>query len=45
VSAEPAAGRELLHRRDFAFSAYLRPDGLYEIEGRMTDRKKLRLPQ
>lgn len=36
--------RELLHRRDFAFSAYLRPDGLYEIEGRMTDRKNYAFP-
>ena len=39
MSAEATAQRELLHRRDFAFSAYRRPDGRYEIEGRMTDRK------
>jgi hypothetical protein len=48
VSASDNAGaspeRELLHRRDFAFSAYLRPDGLYEIEGRMTDRKNYAFP-
>jgi hypothetical protein len=44
VSAEPAAERELLHRRDFSFNAYLRPDGLYEIEGRMTDRKNYAFP-
>ena len=44
MSAEATAGRELLHRRDFAFDAYLRPDGLYEIEGRMTDRKNYAFP-
>jgi hypothetical protein len=41
---EPSAGREPLHRRDFTFSGYLRPDGLYEIEGRMTDRKDYAFP-
>jgi hypothetical protein len=36
--------REPLHRRDFSFEAYLRTDGLYEIEGRMTDRKNYAFP-
>jgi hypothetical protein len=40
----PTTERELLHRRDFSFNAYLRPDGLYEIEGRMTDRKSYAFP-
>jgi Protein of unknown function (DUF2889) len=44
VSAEATADRELLHRRDFSFNAYLRSDGLYEIEGRMTDRKNYAFP-
>ena len=44
MSAEAALGRELLHRRDFSFNAYLRSDGLYEIEGRMTDRKNYAFP-
>ena len=30
-------GRELLHKRDFAFEGYKRADGHYDIEGRMTD--------
>jgi hypothetical protein len=37
-------GRELLHKRDFAFEGYLRPDGHYDIEGRMTDRKTYAFP-
>jgi hypothetical protein len=36
--------RELLHKRDFAFEGYLRPDGHYDIEGRMTDRKTYAFP-
>jgi hypothetical protein len=36
--------RELLHKRDFAFAGYLRPDGHYDIEGRMTDRKTYAFP-
>jgi hypothetical protein len=39
-----SAGRELLHKRDFAFEGYLRPDGNYDIEGRMTDRKTYTFP-
>jgi hypothetical protein len=44
--ASPAATaeRELLHRRDFSFNAYLRADGLYEIQARMTDRKNYAFP-
>ena len=37
-------GRALLHKRDFAFEGYLRTDGRYEIEGRMTDRKTYAFP-
>ena len=37
-------GRELLHKRDFVFEGYLRPDGHYDIEGRMTDRKTYAFP-
>jgi hypothetical protein len=46
VSRATAAGgtRELLHKRDFAFEGYLRADGLYDIEGRMTDRKSYAFP-
>lgn len=44
VQAAPTSGRALLHRRDFSFSGYLRPDGLYEIDGRMTDRKAYPFP-
>jgi hypothetical protein len=45
MSGKGATGaRELLHRRSFEFSGTLRPDGLYEIEGRMTDRKNYAFP-
>lgn len=44
MSAGATPERALLHRRDFSFNAYLRPDGLYEIEGRMTDRKNYPFP-
>jgi len=40
----PAGTRELLHKRSFEFAGYLRADGLYEIEGRMTDRKSYAFP-
>jgi hypothetical protein len=36
--------RKLLHKRDFAFEGYRRADGLYDIEGRMTDRKTYAFP-
>jgi hypothetical protein len=39
-----APGRELLHKRDFAFEGYKRADGHYDIEGRMTDRKTYAFP-
>jgi hypothetical protein len=39
---EPA--RTLLHRRSFEFAGYARADGLYDIEGRMTDRKTYAFP-
>ena len=39
-----APGRELLHKRDFAFEGYRRADGHYDIEGRMTDRKTYAFP-
>ena len=40
----PASQRELLHKRDFQFAGYLRADGHYDIEGRMTDRKNYAFP-
>ena len=43
MSTEPVA-RELLHKRDFTFEGYLRADGHYDIEGRMTDRKTYAFP-
>jgi hypothetical protein len=43
VSQSPV-GRELLHKRDFTFEGYLRADGHYDIEGRMTDRKTYAFP-
>jgi hypothetical protein len=33
------AERELLHSRDYAFRGYRRGDGLWDIEGRLTDTK------
>lgn len=39
-----SGARELLHKRSFEFSGYLRPDGHYDIEGRMTDRKAYDFP-
>lgn len=41
---QDSAGRELLHKRDFAFEGYKRADGHYDIEGRMTDRKTYAFP-
>jgi hypothetical protein len=39
-----SAGRDLLHKRNFAFEGYRRADGHYDIEGRMTDRKAYAFP-
>jgi hypothetical protein len=36
--------RELVHKRRFSFDGYARSDGLYEIEGRMTDHKTYAFP-
>jgi hypothetical protein len=46
MNAESASApaRELVHRRKYEFSGYVRADGLYEIEGRMTDRKTYAFP-
>ena len=44
TQSSPEPGRELLHRRSFEFSGYARADGLYDIEGRMTDRKTYAFP-
>jgi hypothetical protein len=41
---QESTGRELLHKRDFAFEGYKRADGHYDIEGRMTDRKTYAFP-
>jgi hypothetical protein len=38
------AERELLHRRNYEFAGYRRADGLFEIEGRMTDHKSYAFP-
>ena len=39
-----AIKRERLHRRSYEFAGYLRDDGLFDIEGRMTDRKDYAFP-
>lgn len=39
----PVSRREL-HRRDYDFRGFRREDGLYDIEGRMTDRKSYAFP-
>lgn len=36
--------REIQHFRDFQFAGYRRADGLFDIEGRMTDRKPYAFP-
>src|SRR5688572_16063146 len=36
--------REVQHFRDFQFAGYRRADGLFDIEGRMTDRKPYSFP-
>ena len=36
--------REALHRREYDFHGFRRTDGLYDIEGRMTDRKTYAFP-
>lgn len=36
--------RETLHRRDYQFSGHRRTDGLFDIEGRMVDRKTYDFP-
>jgi hypothetical protein len=38
------APREVQHFRDFQFAGYRRADGLFDIEGRMTDRKPYAFP-
>ena len=35
----PPADRDLLHKRDIALRGYQRADGLYDVEGHLTDRK------
>jgi hypothetical protein len=39
MSLSPPVEREMFHRRDYAFRGYRRSDGLWDIEGRMTDTK------
>ena len=36
--------REELHHRDYVFRGYLRSDGLFDLEGRMTDSKTYHFP-
>jgi hypothetical protein len=36
--------REVQHFRDYQFAGYRRADGLFDIEGRMTDRKSYAFP-
>jgi hypothetical protein len=40
----PAVEREHLHDRRYEFQGYLRKDGLWDIEGRMTDSKTYGFP-
>jgi DUF2889 family protein len=40
----PAAPRELLHTRQIECHGFLRADGLWDIEGHMTDRKSYSFP-
>ena len=40
----PPVEREVQHFRDFQFAGYRRADGLFDIEGRMTDRKPYAFP-
>lgn len=40
----PPVPREAQHFRDFQFAGYRRADGLFDIEGRMTDRKTYAFP-
>lgn len=40
----PPVAREVQHFRDFQFAGYRRADGLFDIEGRMTDRKPYAFP-
>jgi hypothetical protein len=39
ADASPGVGRRELHSRQIAMTGYVRDDGLYEIEGRILDRK------
>ena len=41
---EPAARREPLHRRSIEIVGYKRADGLFDIEGRLFDRKDVTFP-
>jgi len=41
---EPTAKREPLHRRTIEIVGYKREDGLYDIEGRLLDRKDVEFP-
>jgi hypothetical protein len=40
----PPVDRETLHFRDYEFSGHRRADGLFDIEGRMVDRKSYAFP-
>ena len=42
--SEPGAKREPLHRRTIEIVGYKREDGLYDIEGRLLDRKDVAFP-
>src|SRR5512141_1961715 len=42
--SEPKAKREPLHRRTIEIVGYKREDGLYDIEGRLLDRKDVEFP-
>ena len=41
---EPSARREPLHRRTIEIVGYRREDGLFDIEGRLLDRKDVEFP-
>ena len=41
----PPAARDPLHTRRIEINGYRRADGLFDIEGRLTDTKPFRLPE
>ena len=44
MALSPPAAREAMHHRKYDFTGYRREDGLWDIEGRMTDAKTYSFP-